>query len=415
MQLAIVTIALFFIVLTQDVKAQAQKLTSGFRTNALKRDSIEVEVEEYVRPDWKTIDVDFLSSYYSQDGNNSAVTGGLGTEQLTDFTQKVSINLPVTPSFTLNVDGGYDYYSSASTDNIDNIKSSDSASDMRTHGNIGVAFQISDTKTLGFFLGGSKEYDYFSLSGGINVGLESKDQNTAVKIALQTFVDKWDVIFPRELRGTAIVPTDKRNAYNGSIAISQIVNKRTQVQIQLEGTYMNGLLSTPFHSVYFKGQENARIERLPDTRLKVPMGLRLNSYLSDKLILRTYYRYYWDSWGMQGHTAQIELPIKLNRFLSIAPYYRFHTQTALDYFKPYKEHILNQQYYTSDYDLSALSSNSFGVAVSYSPAGGLVNVKMPFMKQPLFSIKSIDIKYSHYSRNSGLKANIISVGVGFSF
>ena len=30
-------------------------------------------------------EVNFVSGYYTQDGNNSAVTGGIGTEKLTDF------------------------------------------------------------------------------------------------------------------------------------------------------------------------------------------------------------------------------------------------------------------------------------------------------------------------------------------
>ena len=415
MQLIIFSITLFFIVLTQDVKAQVRKMTNGSQPNSSNRDSVEVKMTEYVRPDWKAIDMDFLSSYYSQDGNNGAVTGGIGTEQLTDFTQKVSIRVPMTPTFSLNVDGGYDYYSSASTDNIDNIRSSDSASDMRTHANIGASFDLSDTKMVGFRFGGSTEYDYTSISGGVNAALFSRDQNTSLQLNLQAFIDKWDVIFPVELRRTARVATHRRNSYNASIGFSQIVSKRTQVQIQIEGTYMNGLLSTPFHRVYFQEQNRAQIELLPDTRTKIPIGFRLNSHLTENLILRSYYRYYWDSWGMQGHTAQIELPIKLNRFLSIAPYYRYHTQTAVDYFRPYKEHTLDEQFYTSDFDLSALQSHAYGVAVSYSPAGGLIKAKIPFSNRPAFTIKSIDVKYSHYDRSTGLKADIISLGVGISF
>ncbi len=415
MQLIVISITLFFLVLIQDVKAQVRKLASGSQSDQSKRDSTEIQIDEYVRPDWKTIDMDFLSSYYAQDGNNGAVTGGIGTEQLTDFTQKVSVRVPVTPSISLNVDGGYDYYSSASTDNIDNIRSSDSASDMRTHGNVGATFELSDTQTFGFRFGGSAEYDYISINGGVNAAFSTKDQNTTVQLSLQAFIDKWDVIFPRELRRSSSVTTDRRNSYNGSIGISHIISKRTQFQFQLEGTYMNGLLSTPFHRVYFQEQDAALIELLPDSRTKIPIGFRLNSHLTDNLILRTYYRYYWDSWGMTGHTAQIELPIKINRFLSIAPYYRYHTQSAVDYFRPYKEHTLSESFYTSDYDLSALQSHAYGVALSYSPAGGLVKAKLPFMKRPAFTIKSIDVKYSHYDRSTGLKADIISLGIGISF
>lgn len=36
-------------------------------------------------------EVNFFSSYYKQDGNNSAVTGGIGTEKLSDFATNIDL------------------------------------------------------------------------------------------------------------------------------------------------------------------------------------------------------------------------------------------------------------------------------------------------------------------------------------
>ena len=178
---------------------------------------------------------------------------------------------------------------------------------------------------------------------------------------------------------------------------------------------MNGLLSTPFHRVFFQGQQQAKVEQLPDTRTKIPVGVRFNYHATDWLIAKLYYRYYWDSWGMTAHTASVELPVKINRFLSVYPFYRYHTQSAADYFKPYKEHSLDQQFYTSDYDLSALQSHTYGAGIRYSPVNGLARIKTPFKERPVFMLKSIDVKYSHYDRSTGLAADIVSVGLSFSF
>ena len=41
----------------------------------------------------KTIDVDFLTSYYHQDGNNSAVQGGVGREELIDVANILVVNI----------------------------------------------------------------------------------------------------------------------------------------------------------------------------------------------------------------------------------------------------------------------------------------------------------------------------------
>ncbi len=416
MQLIIVTIAVFLLVLTNEIKAQVQGTNSDRLRDLSRGDSTEINIGTYESPDWRTVDVDFLSSFYAQDGNNGAVTGGIGTEQLTDFTQKIILSVPVTKKLSFNADAGYDYYTSASTDNIDNIRSSDSKSDTRVHGNFGVSYDLDEYKTIGGRVGGSVEYDYYSISGGLTGSFTTKDKNTSIGLSAQAFFDTWDIIYPKELRGDVVpLPTDKRRSYNASVSIARVLTKRMQVSVQAEAIYMEGLLSTPFHRVYFQETEVPDIERLPDQRLKIPLGIRFNAYLNEKLLVRTYYRYYWDSWGMQGHTASLEFPVKLNRFFSVYPYYRFHTQNAVDYFKPYKEHSVNDEFYTSDHDLSALSSHSYGLGLSFSPSKGVAKVKLPFKKHPAIVWKSIDFKYGRYHRSTGLNSHIVSLGLSFSF
>ncbi|MGB0930120.1 MAG: DUF3570 domain-containing protein, partial [Chitinophagales bacterium] len=178
------------------------------------------------------------------------------------------------------------------------------------------------------------------------------------------------------------------------------------------------LLSTPFHRVFFAEQAQAKVEQLPSSRLKIPLGLRMNYYLSDKILLRSYYRFYTDDWGITGHTASIEIPFKINRFFSIYPHYRYHTQTAADYFKPYKEHSISQEFYTSDYDLSAFSSQQYGVGIHYSPLNGIGRMKMLKLgKKPanILLFKSIDLRGALYDRSDGLKAWLVSLDLGFTF
>ena len=43
----------------------------------------------------ETAEVDFLASYYSQDGENAAVSGGIGTEKLTDITPTIVVAIPL--------------------------------------------------------------------------------------------------------------------------------------------------------------------------------------------------------------------------------------------------------------------------------------------------------------------------------
>jgi hypothetical protein len=80
------------------------------------------------------------------------------------------------------------------------------------------------------------------------------------------------------------------------------------------------------------------VEKLPDSRLKTPISIRASYFAGDHLILRGYYRYYQDDWGMTAHTISLEPVIKPTAFFSVSPFYRFYSQQATKYFAPYQQH-----------------------------------------------------------------------------
>ena len=68
-------------------------------------------------------EANLVTSYYSQDGNHSAVTGGIGTERLKDFANTFDLKWSKWSSnkhqHTIGLELGIDSYSSASSDKID--------------------------------------------------------------------------------------------------------------------------------------------------------------------------------------------------------------------------------------------------------------------------------------------------------
>jgi hypothetical protein len=164
-----------------------------------------------------------------------------------------------------------------------------------------------------------------------------------------------------------------------------------------------GYLSLPFHRVYFN-DASVHQENLPGNRLKIPIGLRASYFLGDKVIIKAYYRYYHDDWGLAAHTADLELPVKITPFISISPFYRFYDQSEIKYFKPYGLHTAGDHYYTSNYDLSEFSSNFYGAGIRLAPPKGI------FGKQH-FSM--IEIRYGHYTKNIGMNSDIISMNLKF--
>jgi len=375
------------------------------------------------------IEANFLSSYYNQDGNNSAVTGGIGTEALTDFANVFIINVPIDSINSVSLFAGADSYTSASSDNIDSNVSSASMEDTRGYGTLSYNRKnLKRSETYGIRAGFSKEFDYQSFSTGLSYTKEWNEGNTELNFTGQAFFDKWlgqehstELIYPEmwlyDTFGYQKLTNPNRNSYNAQLFLSQVISKRLQIGISAEIIYMSGLLSTPFHSVYFADKEDYEldIERLPTTRLKIPFGVRLNYFPLDFLVLRSYYRYYTDDFGINAHTFEFETPLKINSSFTVSPFYRYHTQTASKYFAPKNEHLSTEIYYTSDYDLAGLNAHKYGVGLKYYPTFGLFRSQPIFNTHGVFMFKYIELRSAIYKRSTDFSAFNISVNLGFGF
>jgi hypothetical protein len=165
--------------------------------------------------------------------------------------------------------------------------------------------------------------------------------------------------------------------------------------------YQHGLLSTPFHRVYFK-DKSKRVENLPDKRIKFPLGVQLNTFLGARTILRSYYRFYWDNFGISAHALEFELPVKFGLEFTLTPFIRTYFQTQANYFNPYGEHELTQEFYTSDYDLSKFTSYKSGLGILYAPISGKVR-----------RFRELEIRYAFYKRSDGMVAHTVTTFFDF--
>ena len=390
-------------------------------------------------------EIDLLFSYYGQDGQNAAVTGGEGTEELTDATSSIVVQLPINEDDILTIDTGISAYTSASSSNvnpfdgdINNAASPFSASsgasrqDVLAHFNPTYLHSSDDrnsTYSANAYI--ASEYDYFSLGFGVGYSRLFNEKNTEISISGKMYFDKWNPQYPIELRngffdnritgsGTynpqfTEFDAENRNSYSVSLGLSQILGKKVQGSIFMDVVLQNGLLSTPFQRIYFGDTSDFFIqdfqladdvERLPDSRLKFPLGARLNYFINDVIVLRSYYRFYADDWGIGSHTASLEIPIKLNDSFTIYPTYRFYNQTAADYFYEKEGALSTLDFYTSDYDLSKYHSHQYGLGIRYRDI---------FTRAKLLrlGLKAVDLRFANYNRSNGLNAFIVSLGTTF--
>jgi hypothetical protein len=375
----------------------------------------EVKKEKSGLRSLKIDEVNLVSSYYTQTGKNSAITGGIGTEKLWDAANALDLKLSFIDkkrrTNSVVLDAAMDYYSSASSDMIDS-RSLSSASMTDLHFYPSVAWsRKNETKhsNVGVSFAYSTEWDYQSFGGNISYSKSSIDNNTELSLKAGVFFDKWMAILPNELRPIGYpsgaegdqdgIAFKNRNSYNASIGVSRVVSKRLQMMLTIEPAFQEGLLSTPFHRVYFT-DNTLKVEKLPGQRAKLPMSIRANYFMGDRFIFRSFYRYYVDSWGMTAHTVSAETSVKINSFLSFTPHYRFNSQTAVKYFAPYKKHTLSEAYYTSDYDISGFNSAFWGAGLRIAPPGGIMGNRW---------WNSLEIRYGHYNRTNGMVSHIVSL------
>ncbi len=382
-------------------------------------------------------EINFVSSYYWQTGDHSAVTGGIGSEKVTDIANGLDIKLAWLNSSlnknTLSIGLGFDHHTSASQAFVSATGASKTGGD-RIYPSIDWTKEnAKNGNTFGLGAYVSSEYNYQSLGGDLHFSLKTQDKMGEFGVKLQAYLDKVKLIYPSELipgtttttsGGTTIIttasgttttlsdgehghrgniPSSPRNTFSSSFSYSQIINSRLQIMFLADLVEQHGYLSLPFHRVYFSTGKDT-VEKLPAQRFKLPIGFRANYFLGDNIILRSYYRYYMDNWGIKSNTANLEVVYKVSPFFSIAPFYRFYSQSAAKYFAPYEAHNINDAYYTSNYEYSKFNSNFFGVGFRIAPPAGVFGMQ---------GLHDLEIRYGHYAQNTDLVSNVVSLSLGF--
>lgn len=357
-------------------------------------------------------DVEAMYGHYIQDGNNSAVTGGIGTEKLVVYSPSFKIKRTGPNGHSLSLKTGVDIITSASTDKIDYVVSSASIMDARTYTNI--AFTSRQKKQLQWTMGTgfSIESDYFSLPLNFGVTHFSKNKMRTLTAELQMYNDdlRWGrlnihvgnkpvkLIFPSELRYQQWYETSRRQTLNLRTGWQQIINKRNRIGIFPELTYQNGLLSTPFHRVYFI-DNSLRVENLPSKRIKGLLGLKYYRFVGGRTILKNSIDLYADNFGIIAIGIENETAIKINYAFTLTPGFRIYAQQGSDYFAPYAMHLISEKYYTSDYDLSNFTSYKVSLGLRYAPYKHITRNK---------TLNEIQLRYAYYNRSNGLQAHILT-------
>jgi len=366
-------------------------------------------------PKVNTTEIEVLYNHYLQDGNNSAVTGGIGTERLTVYGPSVNVKKGFGNN-TISIQLGADIISSASTDRIDFVNSSASRLDARTYTNLNYSRLLEKNKlSINAGVGFSIESDYFSFAKYLGATKTSKDKMQTYSLDIQIFNDdlRWgrlnsttnygpsNLVYPVELRDREWYDVEKRNTYNTKLGFTQVINKRNVFGAIGAFSYQEGLLATPFHRIYFN-DGTLGVEQLPKERYKTSLGLKLNSFVSGNLILKNTVTGYTDNFGINAFSLENETALKINPKVTFYGNLRFYTQTESKYFAPYMTHDINERFYTSDYDLSKFNTVKLGLGVKFSPYK---------FKTKRKRFDSVTLRYNYLTRSNNLSGHMLSMSI----
>ena len=249
----------------------------------------------------ENIEIDFLSSYYTQEGNNASVTGGIGTEELNDFNPTIIVTIPLNDDDIISLDYGISTYSSASSSNGNPFDagtnrnqtsspwySSSGASKVDTWRSLNIDYShATDDRNVVITanISNAKEWDYESFGFGVGITKLSNNKNTSYTLSTKIYIDNWIPIYPKELDSYVDVNGDteigffydkiiydqnglisnkwsppttftliddkSRNTYSFSFLFSQILNKNSQLSLFVDFIKQEGWLANPLQRVYF--------------------------------------------------------------------------------------------------------------------------------------------------------------------
>jgi uncharacterized protein DUF3570 len=177
-----------------------------------------------------------------------------------------------------------------------------------------------------------------------------------------------------------------------NVSISQIITKNLVVSGQYEVITDEGFLRSPYRSYRFftpdlTGQ-GLLPEQYPNTRSSNAGSVRAKYFLPYRAAIDTMYRFYTDTWGVLGHTAELGYvhPLNNNKWIFEARV-RYYTQEAADFYQDIFPRANYANFMARDKELATYSAVTAGVGATYEfkierfpwLAKGSINLRYDFM------------------------------------
>lgn len=228
---------------------------------------------------------------------------------------------------------------------------------------IGVGMELTKTlknHTVAAQISLSEESDYTSHAVALRNSTDFNQKNTTLLLGVSYAHDVVDAV--------TMSGSESKNSLDGMIGVTQVLDKKTTISINLTLGTTDGYLTDPYKVVELNGAIVPEIR--PDNRTKSILFLALNRYV-DSLngAAELTYRYYDDSFGVQGQTIGFSWYQKLSPRWMLRPSVRYYSQTAADFYDI--QFTGTPSYFSSDYRISEMSAIGYGMKLIWFPSDKL--------------------------------------------
>ena len=269
---------------------------------------------------------------------------------------------------SVSVVGNY-YVDMVTSASVDVVTSASPYTEERKQWSLGLDYLRGNTTVSTNYVT-SNESDYNANTWGISIKHDMLGQLTTLALSYaygdDTVGRAGDDVFSREL---------KRQQYG--LSLTQILTKNLIASVNYETVTDEGFINNPYRRVRFIDPTEPlgyawEPELYPNTRTSNAIGFRAKYFLPFRAALEGEYRYFTDTWDMEGHTASVSYTQPWNRW-TFNLKYRVHQQTGASFFNDLFERSEQTNFRGRDKELSDMSTQTLRVKASYEflndPAG----------------------------------------------
>jgi hypothetical protein len=154
-----------------------------------------------------------------------------------------------------------------------------------------------------------------------------------------------------------------------NVSISQIITKNLILAGQFEVVTDEGFLRSPYRSIRFftdPTHQQLAPEQYPNTHSSNAVSIRAKYFLPYRAAIDTMYRFYTDTWGVLGHTAELGYvhPTNNEKWIFEARA-RYYTQDAADFYQDIFPRADYANFMARDKELATYSALTAGIGATY--------------------------------------------------